>query len=424
MRFKIGTLNALSLVAIQGANALFPLLVFPYLLSVIGEESFAIIVTAEALAFYALTVCLYSFDTSGVQSVINVRKTGERILEASCVFNIFATRIVLFLLSSFVLVGVASFLSNSSLQVLLVWMLFVLGTILQSNFYFQAIEDNFALASCIIVSRIIGVVGVYCFVNGPEDLLLASSLLAGSYFISGVAGFLLLLTRFDVSAFRTIRIAKIYTLLQDGRYIFFGNLSVSFFRGANVLILSELSNAAAVSTYAIAEKVIKSIQALARPLNQIFAPKAAKAWSDLDKESRTEKQALILLWRNTRIQVWLMLAVMPVAVSAIYLGSYFELLNGFDSHVVALIALMSPAVCFGVANAMFGPVGLSLIGAQSYFAKSVLLIGVLAFTVSMIVSYLFGAPGAGSAFVMAEFCLLVAFVIRYRRRSATHFLGV
>ena len=59
MRLNSNLTNGLALVAIQGANALFPLLVFPFLLTVLGKDAFAELVVAEAMAFYVLTVCLY-----------------------------------------------------------------------------------------------------------------------------------------------------------------------------------------------------------------------------------------------------------------------------------------------------------------------------------------------------------------------------
>ncbi len=418
MKFNANVVNGLSLMAIQGANALFPLLVFPYLLGVLGADAFAELVVAEAIAFYVLAVCLYSFDTSGVLAIIEARSQNEKLKEAGCFFNILSSRIALFFVSSLPLVSIYYLLVDGNVAILLAWLAFVLGMILQNNYYFQAIENNWLLAVIVLCSRFGGVVAIYLLVDGEEDVLLASTILGGSFLVSGMAAFIILLSRFGLNSVRLVSARAIITLLYEGRHLFFGNVSVTFFRGANVLILAGVSSSAAVSTYALAEKVIKSIQALARPLNQLFVPKAVKAWSLLSVEKKSNQQAFVLIWKNTRIQLLLMLFILPVGVISIYVAHTWWRLPGFIDETVVLIALMAPAVMFGVANAMFGAIGLSLIGAQSYFASAVFAVGIFSFLFSMIMSYYYDAFGAASAFVIAEALLLMSFMRKYLGKPA------
>lgn len=418
MRLNANVVNALSLVAIQGANALFPLLVFPYLLGMLGEDAFTELVVAEALAFYVLTVCLYSFDTSGVQAIIEARRQEVRSAEAECFFNILGARIALFFIAVLPLAVFYHLFSDGSVVVLLVWMSFVLGMIFQCNYYFQATESNWILAVFVLLSRVFAVLAIYFFVDGESDLLLASSILAGSFLLSGATALVVLFGRFGFRGVRLASSKKIFALLSDGRHLFFGNISVALFRGANILILAWVSNSAAVSAYALAEKVIKSIQALARPLNQVFVPKAVKAWSLLGDEQKTKKQCFDLIWKSTRLQIYLMLFVLPIGVLSIFIGHTLGVLPGFSNEATILILLMAPAVIFGVANAMFGAVGLSLIGAQSYFASAIFFVGASIFLYSLIMSHYFAAFGAASAFVLAEMFLLMSFILKYQWKAA------
>lgn len=417
MRINQNLINGLALVSIQGANALFPLLVFPFLLTVLGKDAFAEVVVAEAMAFYVLTVCLYSFDTSGVHSIVEARKQGGASAEAECFFNIFGARIVLFMASALPLAGAYYVFADGGTAVLLVWLCFVLGMILQCNYYFQAVENNTLLAVFVLISRFCAVFATYFFIDSAADILLASMILAGSFLASGVAAFIFLLSRLGAGRIGSASVNGIISLLREGRHLFFGNISVALFRGANILILAGVSNSAAVSAYAVAEKVIKSIQALARPLNQLFMPKAVKAWSLLANEQKTHLRAFKLIWENTRLQICLMLIVMPVGVLLIYLGHAQGFFLGFSYEAVILITLMAPAVIFGVANAMFGAVGLTLIGAQSYFAAAVFSVGASIFLFSVAVCYYFDAYGAAVAFVFAEMFLLMAFLWKYQGKK-------
>lgn len=411
---NLNIINGFSLMAIQGANALFPLLVFPFLLGALGTDAFSTLVVAEAVAFYVLTVCLYSFDTSGVQYILEAKRDGGHKAEARCFFNILGVRVFLFFISALPLGAIYYFCAGESFSVFLVWLFFALGMVLQSNYYFQAIERNWPLAAFVIVSRVIALLSVYFFVKNAEDLLLASLILVGSFLASGGAAFFSLIKKFGFSELKAFSFKSVVPLLSEGKHIFVGNASVALFRGANVLILAGISNASAVSAYSLAEKVIKSIQALARPLNQLFMPKAIRAWNMLVEDKKTKLEAFRIIWKHTRVQVFLMLLVLPVGGVFIYVAHLFEYLVGFSDHAIFLIALMAPAVVFGVANAMFGAVGLSLIGAQAYFAKAVFCVGVTVFLLSIVASYFFGATGAAFSFVIAEAFLLISFLWNYK----------
>lgn len=415
MRINQNLTNGLALVSIQGANALFPLLVFPFLLTVLGKDAFAELVVAEAMAFYVLTVCLYSFDTSGVHSIVEARKQGGASAEAECFFNILGARIVLFMASALPLAGAYYAFADGGAAVLLVWLCFVLGMILQCNYYFQTVENNVPLAVFVLISRFCAVFATYFFIDGAADILLASMILAGSFLVSGVAAFIFLLSRLGAGRIGSASVNGIISLLREGRHLFFGNISVALFRGANILILAGVSNSAAVSAYAVAEKVIKSIQALARPLNQLFMPKAMKAWSLLAIEQKTHLRAFKLIWDNTRLQIYMMLVILPLGVLTIHVGHTQGILPGFNDEAIILIVLMAPAVIFGVANAMFGVVGLSLIGAQAYFAVTVFAVGASFFLFSLVASYFFDAFGSALAFVLAEIFLLIAFIYKYKK---------
>ncbi|RYZ78618.1 MAG: flippase, partial [Moraxellaceae bacterium] len=337
---------------------------------------------AEAIAFYALTVCLYSFDTSGVQAIIEARIQGGREAETARFMNILAARMALFSICFIPLTLIFEITGWVDTSLLIVWLAFVLGMILQSNYYFQAIENNVYLAVVVIVSRGIAMLAVYVLVDDESDLLLAAMLISGSFMLSGLAAITKVFRMFGLRSLALINLREIGSLLHAGKHLFLGNISVALFRGANVVILSAVSTEGAVAAYAIAEKVIKSIQALARPLNQVFAPVAIRKWASLDFRDQNKARAFRLIWASTKIQIYSMLLLLPMLVIFIGLAARYDIIVGITREAVVLIALMSPAVIFGVANAMFGVVGLNMIGAQSYFSMTVLIVGVITFIFS------------------------------------------
>jgi len=404
--------NTISLASIQGANALFPLLVFPYLFLVFGEVEFSYIVIAEAISLYILAVSLYSFDVLGIRYVIEDLESGGDGL--TYYVNILALRTLLFFMIAIPALTIIYFTLNDYFLIFSIWLLFVVGSILQSNYYFQALENNVVLAMVIVLSRLASVLFIYMYVVGEGDANLAVLLLAGSFFVSGVISFFYVVLT-QAFTFRGIDRVLMFRLLREGKEIFIGSISVALFRGANVLILSVVSNASAVAVYSLAEKFIKSWQAVARPLNQVFIPKVIKAWSKLALVEKSNQKAFEVVWQYSRIQVALMLLSIPIVFFVIGLASTFELLSGFSNETFILIAIMSLAVVSGIANAMFGAVGLSLIDSQRYFAYSVMMVGFSSMLFSFVASYYFQARGGALAYVLAECMLLLVFIIKYRQ---------
>lgn len=417
MKISATAINGLSLAAIQGANALFPLLIFPFLLGKLGTDAFTALVVAEALALYVLAVCLYSFDTTGVHSIIEAKSGKIKDADKICFFNILGARLGLFTLASIIVLALYEIFGEGSIEVLLAWLVFTFGMILQCNYYFQAIEKNWPLAIFVLISRLIAVAAIYYYIDGAEDLLVASIILAGSYLISGIAAIMLLCIHFKEIGLKRMQLPIMISMVIEERHLFFGNISVALFRSSNVLILAGVSNSAAVAAYAMAEKTIKSLQALARPLNQHFATRAMKSWAVYPHEKKTQVNAFDLIWKKTRIQVYVMSLITPISIALIYAGAVWGVMPGYTLDTLILIGLMSPAILFGVANAMFGVVGLKLLGAQSYFATAVIWVGVITFLYSIAASYFFNAIGSATAYLFAECMLLIAFVIRYYKKN-------
>lgn len=152
--------SILELAIIQGANAVFPVLVFPFMLISLGADIFKDIALGEVLALYTLIFSMYSFDIISVQKVISSITVQEKykvyILTLLC-------RLGLFILSSSILL-IITYLINKTLSFyFLLFLLYPLGMILQSNYFFQATNDNKPLAFFVLITRSMSVLLIYFY---------------------------------------------------------------------------------------------------------------------------------------------------------------------------------------------------------------------------------------------------------------------
>ena len=72
--------NFTSLSVLQAANYLFPLIILPYVVRILGPEKYGLVQFAAALNIYFLIICDYGFNLSGTRAVSVYRNDKEKLL--------------------------------------------------------------------------------------------------------------------------------------------------------------------------------------------------------------------------------------------------------------------------------------------------------------------------------------------------------
>ena len=66
---KVVAQNFLSLVLLQGANYILPLLILPYLVRVLGAEKFGLVMFAQSFAIFLTVFVDFGFNISGTREI-------------------------------------------------------------------------------------------------------------------------------------------------------------------------------------------------------------------------------------------------------------------------------------------------------------------------------------------------------------------
>jgi polysaccharide transporter, PST family len=412
---KNSLINLLSLALIQGSNALFPLAVFPYLFSVFDNAEFSKIVISEAIIMYVLSICLYSFDVSGVKDIASKQKEQKREKAKEVYWTVLSLRLILFLFIALCILISTYIFFNSYFHILLIWLMFPLGMIFQANFYYQAMEVNIKLGLIVFISRVLACFLTYYLIKDPGSSLLSISIIAGSFLLSGLLSFGYQVYSLGFSQIHLLSYKDFFQELRMGFLIFLGNFSVSMFKGSNILILGVVSTPLAVGVYSIAEKIIKSIQALSRPLNELAFPKTVKRISH-----SKERNVSIIIWNSTKYQIFIILSILFVLYFGLNLAMFYDIIKDIDHNFIYLLSIMAPAVLFGTANFMYGTVGLNTLGLHSYYALSIMIVGGISLIISIFLSYFFSEIGAAISFSLAEATLFLVFFTKYKYLNKRH----
>ncbi|WP_325100451.1 oligosaccharide flippase family protein [Citrobacter cronae] len=404
---RIATLKkyqmVLELAVIQGANAIFPVLIFPFIMLSVGTDLFSKIVLSEALAMYVLIFSLYSFDIISVQKIISVNTNDE----AYKVFVLtLVCRCILFAFISILILIIVFFISNTLFFYFSIFLFYPLGMIFQSNYYYQATANNKPLAIFVILSRGIAL----CLIYYPFEFSIAVksyyyvSIMSGSYFLSGLMAILYVFWNNKENKVN-IKVCEIVEYFKGGYHLFIANIFVLLYRNSNVLILGVISNPVATSIYATAEKIVKCVQSVATPLNQFYLTVLLKSHkSKIDGYNVGEYKQLV--YANTKGQLKIMCAI--ILVCAIAGGVFFMTIGGgVVNDTIAPLAIMSISILVGIGNFMFGSVGLSIKGFKKEFSVMTGVAGCISIALAFIFSYFLAEKGAAMAYVSAELILLI-----------------
>lgn len=411
MRGKIA--NFLSLVIIQGSNAIVPVILFPFSLSVVGPDYYSKIVLAEAITMFLVTAVLYSFEIDGVAEVVGLhpkRDTEEISKVFSCVIYV---RLVLFMFGAPIALSVAWIIDSTLFYPALCWLLVPLSYAIQPSWLYQGLQFNTPVAVVTVFSRILTLMIILLFLEKGHDYLMVPLVLGVSSL--GVAGvtFFYATHRLGLN-FVKITHADFIKVISHGKEVFFANIGVGLYRDANILILSMLgASGASISAYSIAEKIVKLLQAVIRPLNQLYFPAAIVISRSAGSPGREA------FWRLFGI-TWPQLLVMSLILvltsfGYVYFNPYISFLGGIDNRnaVAFLILIMCFATFFGIGNFMLGIVGLSNLGERRYLFFAVVGTGIANVIVNVLLVFYFEAIGAAIGFVLAEVLLFFLISRRY-----------
>ncbi|QYS86613.1 oligosaccharide flippase family protein [Flavobacterium oreochromis] len=187
--------NYFFMTILQVLNSFFYLLVYPYLIRVLGVESYGIFVFANSIAAYFLFFVNFGLELPSVKTVsVNV---DNNIALSNILSHIFTAKLFLFVISSIVflilLFSVPIFINNK----LLFTILFVtnISAILFPQWFFQGIQKMRVVTYIQILSKFITLPFVFFFVKSKEDLLIYVAIMSLGNVLAGIIAFFIVLSK-------------------------------------------------------------------------------------------------------------------------------------------------------------------------------------------------------------------------------------
>ncbi|TBM13613.1 flippase [Hafnia alvei] len=284
--------NIFYLALVQGSSFILPLLTFPYLVRVLGPESFGVLGFCQASMQYLVLLTEYGFNWTATQQVaINNKNKSEL---TKIFWSVIFSKLVLACIAFSILIIACYFIPKYQQLwfVLLSLSPMVIGNIIYPIWFFQGMEKMKWISLCSISARFLLVPLTFVFVHGSNDLWIAALIQGGTNFVAGLIGFALIFKNRWVGV-PILSFSRIKKSLSDGWHIFVSTSAISMYTTSTTVILGFLAGPIAVGYFNAANTIRNATQSLLNPISQALYPRVNTMFSnDYAKAMRLIKSAL------------------------------------------------------------------------------------------------------------------------------------
>lgn len=266
--------NAASLLLIQAANFLLPLVTFPYLVRVLGPANFGLLAFAFAIVAYGVLLVDYGFNLSASKRVAEVR--DDRAKVAQIFWSVSSAKALLGLLA-FAAMIVASLAVPQLAEmrmVLLAATPMILGSLLFPGWLFQGLERMSVTSAFTIGSQALVVPLTFWLVRDAGDTWLATLIRACAPAVAGLAS-LTWLYRHRLVEWQPPCWADTRRALAEGWHIFISTAAISVYTTSNQVLLGFLCGPLQVGYYAAADRVRTAAQGVSSVLSNAVYPRVS-----------------------------------------------------------------------------------------------------------------------------------------------------
>lgn len=411
VKYTILLKNMLSMMVLRGAEYVVALISMPYLVRVLGPERFGTLIFMQSVIQYYNIIIDYGFNLTASRDIAKTKNLDS----ISAIFSsVMCAKIILFIVCCIMTAFIIAINLRMSIipidyKLFCAVFLNVIGTMIFPIWFFQGIQMMGYIAKCKLISIVVTTTGIFMFVRGPEDYVLAGFLQAITMLVTGLLSWAIILIQYR-TILRKTNIAEIKSRFIEGWQIFISTLFVNIYTNSNLVLLRFFTTDYIVGIFGGASKLIDAIKGLAWPLCQAIYPFICQKY----EENRI--QFYIFTRKLLEVSTCVGLIIM---LNMEFLGQWVvSFLYGPDyQNTVSILQILSVIPAF-VFYSIFAGAVLLAANAQNEYSKILMIGSGLDIVMALIMIPLFGANGL--AFTM---CLVEAFValkmyieIRARKR--------
>lgn len=355
--------NFSSLTAFQVLNLLLPLITYPYLIRVLGKETYGLVLFAQAIVGYLLILVGFGFNISATKEISIYRDSKEKLSEI--VSSVLIIKSGLFIIALLILTIALWFIPQAKefkmLFFLTMWI--CLYDLIFPVWYFQGLEKMKYITYITLVSRLFFVGMIFLLIESSSDYILIPVINGIGALVAGFISLFIIFNRHKIK-FKFQNKERLLHFLKDSIPIFISNISIRLYVSSNKVIIGTFLGLSELAYYDLGEKLASLLKIPQSILGQTIFPKINR-----DKNISFVKKAFKV---SVPFNILLALVVIIFSKQIVQLLAGQEMLPSI--WVINILALSVPVIAM---SNVFGIQLLIPFGKAKLFSKIVISSGVV-----------------------------------------------
>lgn len=257
---------------LQIANYIIPLIMIPYLGTVLGSENFGRIVFAQSFVGYFLLFTDFGFNVSATKDIADC--LGNKYKISECFWNtVFAKGLLLSISFIFFVVIILFFdIFKNDQDLFFISFINVFSSLFFPVWLFQGMEKMKLITIINTVPKILMIFFIFYFVKESSDYKVALLIQVLVNFCSSLFSLFFIFFQ-KMVYFTKPTISDIIGKIFKSSHIFLSSLSSNLYTTTNTVILGLVINNSAVGIYSAADKVVRAIVGLLSSITQVIFPR-------------------------------------------------------------------------------------------------------------------------------------------------------
>ena len=341
--------------ALQLFTLFIPIIIYPYLIRVIGKEIWGEIVFAQVIISYASLFINFGFDVSATRDVSVNRDNPIEL--SKIVSSVFITKLFFGLISTLSVILLINFIPFFSYHKLLYLYTFIfcLGDIFFPIYFFLGIEKMKYITFINLFTKLLFLLFVFIFVKDKSDYILVRLFNGLGAAIGGIIAMVIAIKIYNIKIL-LVSIAILKSRINTSVNYFITDLSIVLKDRVNLLVIGTFIGFTEVAYYDLGTKIVHIAQTPFSIINRVLLPSFAKEFS--------RRKLILSVWIFTTVSFLIALLLIIFSdVIVIILGGG-QMLPA--SNIIYIYAIVIPLACI---SSIYG-IGLASQGVSKNYMLS------------------------------------------------------
>ena len=302
--------NYVFMTLLQVINVCFSLLIYPFLIHVLGAESYGMYAFAGAVIALFITFVSFGFDLPAAKRI--AEHAEDDAVKAQVLSEVTSAKIVLEVIGMLVFAGLCFLSPRMQANQVLFAVLFTqtLTNILFPQWYFQGVQRMRVVTYIQVAFKTLSLPFIFFLLHTPEDVVLYALIVSISSVLGGLVAWLIIRYK-DGLRVQLVPLPAIGRSLSKALPFFLSNATGVIKEQGIVLLIGEFLGMRDVAIYDLANKIIIIPRTMFSKLNDALFPKM------MAEPSATRRKKV--LWGETVIGVGSMALIAALGYWAVWL---------------------------------------------------------------------------------------------------------